>query len=78
MENDSEVVWTVVDSLLGGPAAAAPTYLFISTLINGQRGSKVNLLLWKNLDLKTNKYSFCLACGGAEWDWECFMQTVNS
>lgn len=60
-------LWSGLDScrqLVGGLAATAPTYLFISTLINGQTGAKVNLLLWKNLDLKTNKYLFfCLKDG---------------
>lgn len=54
-------LWSGLDScrqLVGRPAAADPTYLFISTLINGQRRSKVNLLLLKHPDLKTNKYLF--------------------
>lgn len=52
-------LWSGLDScrqLVGRPAATSPTYVFISTLINGERGRGVNLLLWKRLDPKINKY----------------------
>lgn len=61
LANDPEVVWTVVDGLLEDQLPHIP--LMCSSLHwLMEKGSEVNLLLWKKLDLKTNKYCcfFCL------------------